>query len=204
MSTRALSIAGRILGLPQSLGANGTALGWSDSKLANVRYPQTFWVMLIADYNLTNSTALQKAFNTTTNGALTLEAGVYEFDYFAYITGMSGTSGNITFNPVGAGTAVTNRWGQQSFGLDNNSPLASGARGGSASVTAASTTNIVTSATGTGMVVNTIGMFRVSTAGTIIPSLTLSQASAAVMKAGSWFRVRRVGLSTETYVGAWT
>ncbi|MEN9925355.1 MAG: hypothetical protein RL268_1481, partial [Pseudomonadota bacterium] len=93
------------------------------------------WVMLTADYTLSNVATEQKAFNTTTNGRLTLTTGVYTFEWFAYLTGMSATSGNASFDPVGAGTAVTNRWGQTARGIDNTSPLAVGAQGGSASVT---------------------------------------------------------------------
>lgn len=202
---RALSIAGRVLGLPSSIGVEGQALGWSSSALANVRFPATYWLMQTADYTLTNTGSQQKAFDTTANGRLTLSAGVYEFDCFLYLTNMSSAaSNNLTFDVVGAGTAVTDRWGHHSSGLDNNSPLSTLARAGSANVTSATQTNIVNGATGTGLVAITQGMFRVSTAGTIIPSVKLQTAAAAVVKAGSWFRVRLVGLSTETYVGAWS
>ena len=201
----AISIAGRILGLPTSIGSDGTALGWSSSALANVRFPATYWLMQTADYTLTNTASQQKAFNTTANGTLTLAAGVYEFDSFLYLTSMSSAaSNNLTFDVLGAGTAVTDRWGHHSTDLDNNSPLSTLARAGSASVASATQTNIVNGSTGTGLVAITQGMFRVSTAGTIIPSVTLGTAAAAVMKSGSWFRVRLVGLSTETYVGAWS
>jgi len=205
VSRLSLSIAGLIKRLPNAIGSNGTSLGWSDSELANVRFPATYYLMQTNDYTLTNTGSQQKAFNQVTNGTLTLAAGTYEFDCFLYLTNMSSAaSNNLTFNVVGAGTAVTDRWGHHSTGLDNNSPLSTLARGGSASVTAATQTNIVNGGTGTGMVSITQGMFRVSTAGTIIPSVTLQTAAAAVVKAGSWFRVRLVGSSTESYVGAWT
>lgn len=170
--------------------------------------------MLTADYTLTSSTAEQKAFNITTNGTLTLPTGVYEFEWFAYLTTMSATSGNLAFmsatsgnlafDPIGAGTAVTDRWGQRTTGIDNSTPLNAGAQGGSASVTQQTPASAVTAATGTGMVATTTGMFRISTAGTIIPSVTLVSASAAVMKAGSYFKIKKIGESTETSVGAWT
>ncbi len=165
--------------------------------------PATCWMMLTADYTLANSGAEQKAFNTTTNGRLTLPTGVYEFECFLYLTTMSGTSGNLAFDPIGAGTAVTDRWGQHAYGIDNSTPLAVGARGGSASVTQQTPASAVTAGTGTGMVGTFSGMFRISTGGTIIPSVTLVTAAAAVVKAGSWFRVRKVGESSVTYLGAW-
>lgn len=169
-----------------------------------VSVPLCNWIMLTDDYTLTNSGSEQKAFNTTTNGTLTLPTGVYEFEWFLYLTGMSGTSGNLAVDPIGAGTAVADRWGYQVIGFDNNTPLNAGARGGSASVTQQSVASAVTAGNGTGLVATVKGMFRVSTGGTIIPSITLVTAIAAVMKAGSYFKINKVGESSETYVGAWT
>jgi hypothetical protein len=176
----------------------------TNSGANTVSVPLCNWCMLTADYALTNSVAEQKLFNTTTNGTLTLPTGVYEFEAFIYLTGMSATSGNFAFDPVGAGTAVTDRWGYQAFGVDNTSPLNVAARGGSASVTQQSVASIVTAATGTGAVATVLGMFRVSTGGTIIPSITLVTASAATAKAGTHFKIKKVGESSETSVGAWT
>lgn len=166
--------------------------------------PLTCFVQLTADYTLTNSAAEQKYFNTTANGTLTLPTGVYEFEWFAYLTTMSGTSGNAAFDPVGAGTAVTDRWGQLASGIDNTNPLNAGTHTGSASVTQQTTASVATAGTGTGLVTHVRGMFSVSTGGTLIPSITLVTAAAAVAKAGSWFRIRRIGASTENFVGAWT
>ena len=163
------------------------------------------WVMLTADYTLTNSTAQQKMFNTTTNGTLTLPTGVYEFNCFVYLTTMSGAfSGNAAFDPLGAGTAVTDRYGYTAQGIDNSSPLAAGTITGSASVTATSAASMVTAGLGTGLTAHVNGIFRISTGGTIIPSLSLVTAAAAVVKAGSWFKITKIGESSETSVGAWT
>lgn len=164
--------------------------------------PSTVWLMLTADYTLTNTGSAQKAFDTTANGRLTLPSGVYEYEAFLYLTGMSGSSGNLAWNPVGAGTATTDRWAHQSYGLDNNSPLGSGNRVGTSSVT--SIVNPVIGAnTGTGMVATVRGVFRISAGGTLIPSVTLATAIAAVMKAGSYLVIKRIGDSGENYVGAW-
>jgi hypothetical protein len=160
------------------------------------------WMMLTADYTLTSTTSVQKAFNTTTNGTLTLPTGVYMFDCFLYLTTMSATSGNAAFSL--AGTAVTDRFGYYASGVDDSSPLGALSRTGSGSVTNASATSIVVAGTGTGMITKISGMFRVSTGGTIIPSLALVTAAAAVVKSGSWFRIAKIGDSSETYKGAWT
>ena len=177
------------------LTTDGTDASWGDS---------CNWLMLIADYTLSNSGSEQKAFNTTTNGTLTLPTGVYEFQCFLYLTTMNAASGNFAFDPVGAGTAVTDRWGQQAWGIDNSTPLAVGARSGSASMTQQTPASAVTADTGTGAVAHFDGMFRISTGGTIIPSITLVTANAAVVKAGSWFKIKKIGESSETTVGAWT
>lgn len=168
-----------------------------------VSVPLVNWLMLTADYGLANSGSAQKAFNTTTNGTLTLPTGVYYFDTWIYLTTMSATSGNAAFSM--AGTAVMDRWGQTAIGIDNSTPLAAGTQTGSASVTAASPASAVTAGTGTGAIIRASGMFRISTGGTIIPSLTLVTAVAGVLvKAGSWFRIQKIGESSETSVGAWT
>lgn len=162
------------------------------------------WMALTVDYTLTSVATEQKAFNTTTNGALTLPTGVYEFECLLYVTTMSATSGNLAFDPVGAGTAVTDRWGYATWGLDNTTPTTAAAIGGAVNVAQQTGANAVTAGTGTGMWMRASGMFRVTTAGTIIPSVTLQTANAAVMKAGSWFKCAKIGETTETFVGAWT
>jgi len=160
------------------------------------------WMMLTADYTLTSTTSAQKAFNTTTNGTLTLPTGVYMFDCFLYLTTMSATSGNAAFSF--AGTAVTDRFGYYASGVDDSSPLGALSQTGSGSVTNTSTASIVVAGTGTGMITKISGMFRVSTGGTIIPSLSLVTATTAVVKSGSWFRIAKIGDSSETSKGAWT
>lgn len=169
-----------------------------------VSVPLVNWVMLTSNYTLANSGAEQKLFNTTTNGALTLPTGVYHFECFLYLLSMSATSGNMAFDPIGAGTATADRFGYNVLGIDNTTPLSSNGMTGGASVTQQTGASMVTAGTGTGMRALITGMFRVSAAGTIIPSGTLVTAAAAVVQAGSWFRIEKVGESSETSVGAWT
>lgn len=165
--------------------------------------PSTVWLMLVADYTLTNTGSAQKAFDTTANGRVTLPTGVYEYEAFLYLTGMSGSSGNLTWDLLGAGSATADRWAHQSSGLDSTTPLASGNRTGLASVTSA-LNPMVGTGVGTGMVATVRGMFRITAGGTMIPSVTLATAVAAVMKSGSYVRIARVGDSGESYVGAWS
>lgn len=178
---------------------NGSA--WITQNVA-VTVAQLLWMMLVADYTLTSTTSAQKLFNTTTNGALTLPTGVYEFEALYYITGMSSTSGNASVSMLGGGTASIDRIGQQSVGLDNTTPTTAAAMGGSVSVNPG--VNAAPAGAGTGLTVRVSGMFRVTAAGTIIPSISLANAAAAVVKAGSWFKCRKVGEATDTYIGNWS
>lgn len=175
-----------------------------NSAACAVTVPLTCWLMLTADYTLSNSASEQKAFNTTTNGTLTLPTGIYEFEVLMHLLSMSGTSGNLAFDPVGAGTAVTDRWGWHTSGVDQATPTNVGTQSGQIVVTQQSAASLVSAGIGAGLGYRASGMFRVSTGGTIIPSVTLANAAAAVVKAGSWFRIRKIGESSETYVGAWT
>ena len=62
-------------------------------------------VYLNAAYTLTSQTAAQKLFNASTNGALTLAIGTYQFECFYSLSSMSATSGSFGF-ALGVGTAV--------------------------------------------------------------------------------------------------
>ena len=183
---------------------DGVIRAFTNSGANEAAVPLANWVMLSTDYTLASSTSEQKAFNTTTNGALTLPTGIYRFECFLYVTTMSTTSGNMAFDPIGAGTAIADRFGYNTVGIDNSTPLSAGTQTGSGSVTQQSPASAVTAATGTGTIQRHGGMFRVSTGGTIIPSVTLVTAAAAVVKAGSWFFIEKVGESTETNLGAWS
>ena len=170
-----------------------------------VSVPLTNWLMQTADRTLTSTTAEQKVFDETSNGTLTLPTGFYEFECFIYVTNMSATSGNFRFEPTGSGTATVDRQVFHAYGIDNNSPLAAQALQGSfvalSDTTAAS---LVSPATGTQAVVQIRGVLRITAGGTIIPTLALVTAAAATLKAGSYFKISKIGESSENFVGAWT
>ncbi len=161
------------------------------------------WIKLDSDYALTNATTEQKIFNTTTNGRLTLGTGTYFFDAMLYILTMSGTSGNAAFDPIGGGTAVGASFLYHTAGIDNNTPTNAGTQTGSFTAAQQTVASMVSAGTGTGMGASIRGTFRITTAGTIIPSITLVTAAAATMKAGSYFRIWRAGDVSTYSVGAW-
>jgi len=186
-------------------GDDGAIRSATNSGANAVSAPLTNWLMQTAGYTLANSAAtMQKAFNTSTNGTLTLPTGVYKFRWWVYVTGM-GTGNSLSSDLLGAGTATLDRISFHIIGL-RNTISSTGARTGSASVTTASTVPITgTSGTAGDISALSRGMFRVSAGGTIIPSVaTQNGTSNALSKAGSYFIVEKVGESGETYVGNWT
>lgn len=158
--------------------------------------------VLAADYALTSTTAVQKLFNWSPNGALQLAAGYYLFKCIYVITGMSATSGNAAFNLLGAGTATLGTVLFNADGIDSTNPTTAGTSTGSASQTTASVASIVTAGTGTAMRVAINGAFQVTATGTIVPSVALVTASAAVVKAGSLFTCEWLGAGNAT--GSWS
>ena len=159
---------------------------------------------LASDYVLTSTTASQRLFNWSANGAITLAAGVYRFRTLIYMTGMDPTSGNGTFSLLGAGTAVVGRVLYHAWGADNSTPLGNAARTGSASNTVGSAANVLTAGVGTGMIADVSGLVDVTTAGTLIPSIALTTAAAATVVAGSFFECQRVGSAGVAASAGWS
>ena len=156
-------------------------------------------------YTLTNSTALQKIFNVSTNGAVAVTGATsYFFECSVNLSNKSATTGNLGFSIGGAGTATFTSAAWHSFGLDATTQTTAAATSGVYSSSTAQTGDIILGTTGTAASVYITGVFRVTAGGTIIPSIQLTTASAAVVGANSWFRCRSLGTNTVTAVGTWT
>jgi hypothetical protein len=177
--------------------------GYNDAGANQGVVREEHWIKLSADYTLTSSTSEQKLFNTTTNGRLTLPVGTYFFDVMLYLTTMSATSGNMAFDPIGGGSAVGATFLYHTIGVDNNTPTGNIAQQGSFTAAQQTGASMSTAATGTGLAVSVRGTFRITTAGTIVPSGTLVTAAAAVVKAGSYFRCWRAADENTHSVGNW-
>lgn len=162
------------------------------------------WVRLSSDYGIANSASEQKIFNATANGALTLPSGTYFFECVLYLTSMSATSGNAAFDVLGAGTATLSSILYHAIGIDSTTPLSAAAQTGSFTASQQSVASVVTAGTGTGAGTSIRGTFTVTAGGTIIPSITLVTAAAAIVKAGSFFRCRRVGADSDNFRGNWS
>ena len=150
--------------------------------------------VLQANYTLTSATTAQKLFNWSTNGALSLAAGTYRFSCSLLLTSMSATSGSAKFDLKGAGSAIFGKMSMQDFG--SRGTVAVGgttATSGTASDVPASGGVLATAATSAALRASIHGTFEISTAGTIIPSIALDVAAAAVVNAGSYFECIYIG-----------
>lgn len=165
--------------------------------------PQEHFQQLVSNYALTSTTSQQQLLNTTTNGRLTLRTGIYNFRCSFYITGLSSTSGNGLFSVKGAGTATTDTPFMHLVGLDSNTPLAVATPSGSMAQSLDSAAPFVAAGTGTQLAWTAWGSFNVSVEGTIIPSITLTTASAGSVRQGSYFSIRRIGHYGTYYNGNW-
>lgn len=156
-----------------------------------------------SSYTLTSQTGAQQLFNAATNGRLTLEVGAYEFEILVALTSMSGTSGNATFDLAGTATIGSIVWFGE--GRDAASDAATGTISGSYSTDATLVTApLITAATTTAMYAYLKGTFEVTVAGTVQPRILLQTAAAAVVAAGSYMKVEKIGDGTTfTKYGLW-
>ena len=163
------------------------------------------FIRLDADFTLTSATTAQKIFDTTANGRLTLTTGVYRFRAVLMVTGMSATSGNADFNLLGAGSATLAGQIAQVVGREASANAAGGTVTGSMSLAQNNLgADNLTAATTTTMQLAIDGMFKCTVAGTIVPSLALTTAAAAVVKAGSFMEVTRIAELGTNSAGAWS
>jgi hypothetical protein len=159
---------------------------------------------------MTSNTLLQSIFDNTTgtggltSGALTVGASTsYFFEMSINVSAMSATSGNMGFSIVGAGTATFTSAAWHAFGLDSTTQQTGANASTTWQSTVGATGNILNAATGTAASAIVKGIFRINGAGTIIPSIQLTTASAAVIGVNTWFKCYPVGTNTVISVGNW-
>lgn len=156
-----------------------------------------------ADYTLASQTAAQPLFNVAAAGRIRLPVGVYTVDGLVHITGMSATSGNAQLDLLGGGGATLAAQLIQLVGID---AAANAANAGQITTILGQNTSpasAVAAATNTELTLKIDGTFEVTVEGTVIPSIALVTAAAAVVKAGSYIRFRRLGDVTLTGIGEW-
>ena len=159
---------------------------------------------LSSTYTLTNTTNSQALFNVPANGALTVAANTaYRFEGLISLSSMSGTSGNFGLDILGAGSASLTSIAFMVHGLDATTQTTPAAIGGSFIATSGSTSDVLVAATGTAAHVYLSGFVRINAGGTLIPSIKLTTAAAAVVGANSFIDFVPVGPGTVTTVGPW-
>lgn len=180
---------------------NGTAAGtWT----VQSSVPKDEFIRQSATYTLTSTTNIQKLFNASTNGALTVKGSTtYIFEGVININTMSATSGNMKFDVLGAGTATLTSAGWSAIGLDNTTIGTAATHGGSYTATNVSSGNITTAATGTAVYARIKGIITVNAGGTIIPSVGLTTANAAVVGVNTWMRFTEILPSGTNYTPGW-
>jgi hypothetical protein len=191
---------GRAIAALADAAAGRTALGLA----LGTDIPDPAYIRQDADYTLTSTTSAQQLFNTTTNGRFTIGTGVYRVRGMIYLTGMSATSGNADFNLLGAGTATLA--GQMIEILSRDGAVNSA--GLAAAISAIVGQNnlgadMASASTATTLYALVQGMFKVTVAGTIIPSIALTTAAAATVKSNSFFEIIKVGALGTNSKGAW-
>lgn len=156
-------------------------------------------MILASNYTLSNVGTRQKLFNlgTSSGGAITLAARIYSIRTQLYITSMSGTTGNGTFDIKGAGTATLGNSIRHSIGIDATAPTTAATQTGVWSINITSN-GMATNTTGASVAVTITGLLVVTTGGTIIPSITLATAAAAVVNAPSHIIIDQISSSSGT------
>jgi hypothetical protein len=159
------------------------------------------WTVSSTPYTLVSQTGAQKIFNTSTNGGVTLPVGTYFFFCEFGVTNLSLTSGAFGFALGGTATIGSQAWGSTT---SKGGGLATATQ---AQLTFSVAANTAISAGNTSQngVAIIRGIFRLTAAGTVIPQISMQQASAAIIAAGSWFRASPISPSaTATTVGNWS
>lgn len=136
-----------------------------------------------------------------TNGEITLPTGTYGFQTQFSLTSMSASSGGFGFALGVANSAVI---GVQAWlATATRTALATPTAALSSWNTAANTELATANTTTTGWA--TIqGMFTLTTAGSIVPSLSQTTAAACVVGVGSYFNIWSLGSKTVASVGNWS
>lgn len=162
------------------------------------------YMILSANYTMVSQTAAQKAFNvgTSSNGAFNAKGSTtYEFEGFINIDTMNAASGAFGF--ALAGTAVTS---QVEYDTVANKAALATAAAPQNTVNVGTTlpvanTAVVTATTNTVGWMRIKGTVRVTTAGTLIPQVSLGVANAARILAGSYFKFWPLGDNNVTTQG---
>ena len=165
------------------------------------------YTILQATNTLTSTTAAQALFDVTGSGQVTLVAGTYEFECQFSLSSMSGTAGTFGF-ALGGGATFTQYWWAlaRKAAFTNTAGAVTLATAVTTTYNTAANTALTdsTSSTATTAFARIHGVVIVTVGGTLIPQVSLTQAAAAVVGIGSFFKIRALGSSAATTSGNWS
>jgi hypothetical protein len=161
--------------------------------------------ILSAGRTFSINTSAQAIFNATANGAITLAGSTtYEFEMWLMVTGLSASSHGINIGFAGTATFTAISYHYLSNANSTTGGPNTGSQGGFITVATASVV-IANATTTTGCWLMIRGTMRINAGGTVIPQLTqVSNATAAVVQPGSFFRCWPIGSGSVTNVGNWS
>lgn len=154
-------------------------------------------------YTLTSQIEPQKLFNASTNGAITLPVGTYQFECGFSLSSMSNATGSFGFGFGGTAT-FTQQW--TSFATKAASLSSAATTQSTHNTTADTSIVIASSSTPTGQALIK-GILSVTVSGTVIPQVSLTVAAAAIVGAGSYFKITNynpISSATNLLVGNWS
>jgi len=163
--------------------------------------PSEQFVVLSGIHTLASQTADQPLFDGDAGppgGALYTETGTYFFECIFHLESMSNSNSSFGF---ALGGTATKTEGWQSFAY-KSSTLKTPSSPGITWNTEANT-NLTSNSLGTNGFASIKGTIRVTVPGTIIPQVSLTAATAAIVQPNSFFKISAVGTATTTYVGRW-
>lgn len=182
---------------------DGTAFYSSMAASTRGVMPTEQIIVLTSNNTLTSQTGVQPIFDGgggPTNGAVTLPVGTYQYECSYAATGLSATSGSFGFALGGTATKTFSYQALASkAGTALTTPMATVSTFGSAAIT-----TLVANSTGTVANLLVKGIMRVTVTGTVIPQVSLTVASAAVVQTNSYFKVSPIGSATVVSVGNWS
>jgi hypothetical protein len=157
------------------------------------------WMKLTSDYTLTSQTALQKIFNigSSGNGSVTLESGKrYMWRLRFEGEGFSSISGNFSFGILGTAVIATVNYTSVASKKTN---LTAPANAQTVTVDTTTQTPIHTSNPSTTVTAIIEGEVAITTGGSFIPSIGMSIAADATIKAGGYFEITEIGITDDNY-----
>jgi hypothetical protein len=169
---------------------------------------EAFAITPTAGFALSNVATAQKAFGNSTNGTITLLAGVtYGFELVYQITNTGTTS--HTWAILFGGTATFTYFVMQGYGNSSGTANAAATGGLSGFTTAAGTAFVLTAASTSAteqVSIEAMGEFKVNAGGTFIPQVQMSAApgGAQAMVAGSMIEIFPQQPNASNFLGNWS